>query len=99
MNQNLNDVLKSRQMKEAMKLLEESGIKTVFDATENLSGQTDEKEKSYHNLQPSYEEFLQEEFENLTIIEAKREVSFIIGFSSKILNVTLKFSFRRSKQA
>jgi hypothetical protein len=64
-------------MKEAMKLLEERGIKTVFDYNENLTSESNEKEKPYHYLQPSLEEFLQEEFENLTIIEAKREVRFI----------------------
>ena len=62
-------------MKEAMRLLEESGINTVFDANENLTSQSEEIEKPYHNLQPSFDDFLQEEFENLTIIEAKREVS------------------------
>ena len=62
-------------MKEAMRLHEESGINTVFDAHENLTSQSEETEKPYHNLQPSFDDFLQEEFENLTIIEAKREVS------------------------
>ena len=61
-------------MKDAKKFLEESGIKTVFDQNNTLTNEHDDIAKDYHNLQPSFEDFLEEEFENLKIIESKREV-------------------------
>ncbi|CAF0723587.1 unnamed protein product [Brachionus calyciflorus] len=84
-NQDLNEVLLSREMQEAKDFLKKLNIKNPFELNEQASKNMDKHQFIRLNpLQPKIEDVLKEEEENLKIIDQKRQINKMIKETVKI---------------